>query len=149
MSATDTAVEAIVITRTFDAPRERVFAAFTDPKLIVRWFGGPNTTTHDATVDGRIGGRFRITMSSSTGEAYNVGGVFSEYAPFDRLAYTFRWEEDQPEDERDTFVSIDLIERGTQTEMIFRHENLATEESRARHEEGWGQSFDSIAKLVA
>lgn len=146
--STDTAVEALVINRTFNAPRERVFAAFTDPKLVCAWFGGASTVTHDAVIDARTGGRYRICMTSSTGEPYNVGGVFSEYSPFDRLAYSFRWEEDKPEDERDTFISIDFIERGAQTEMIFKHEQLASELSRERHAEGWAESFDAIAAVV-
>jgi uncharacterized protein YndB with AHSA1/START domain len=149
MNATDTAVEALVINRTFDAPRERVFAAFTDPQLVMKWFGGKNTTVHGAVIDARVGGRYRIEMSSSEGEAYNVGGVFSEYSPVDRLAYTFRWEEDKPEDERDTRISIDFIDRGAQTEMIFTHENLASEASRERHTEGWNASFDVIGTLLA
>jgi uncharacterized protein YndB with AHSA1/START domain/predicted enzyme related to lactoylglutathione lyase len=149
MSSTGTAVAAFTITRTFDAPRERVFAAFTDHNLMRKWFGPPGTAVHDVTCDAREGGRYRIAMTSSEGEAFNVGGTFTEFRPVERLAYTFRWEEDAPELERDTYVSIDFIDLGGRTEMRFRQENFSDDRSRSAHESGWTDTFEQLAALLA
>ena len=60
MSNTQTSAAALTIRRTFNAPRERVFAAFTDADLLREWFAPPGTTIGEATFDAREGGRYRI-----------------------------------------------------------------------------------------
>jgi uncharacterized protein YndB with AHSA1/START domain len=142
------AVPSLVIRRTFNAPRERVFSALTSVELIRQWFGPPGADVGEVTFDARTGGRYRIAMKAPDGEEYNVGGVISEFRAPERLAYTFRWEEDDPQTERDTFVSIDFIERGKQTEMVLTHQGLPTEDSRERHAKGWNGALDKIAPLL-
>ncbi len=90
MSNTE-AAPALTIRRTFNAPRERVFAAFTTPDLVRAWFGPPGCTLGAVEFDARTGGRYRIEMRSPDGDAYNVRGVISEFRPPEFLAYTFRW----------------------------------------------------------
>jgi uncharacterized protein YndB with AHSA1/START domain len=149
MSQTQSAAPALTIRRTFNAPRERVFTAFTTSALLHEWFGPPGTAVGAVTFDARQGGRYHIEMKNSEGEDFNVAGVITEYRAPERLAYTFRWEEDDPKDEFDTFVSIDFIARGNQTEMVFTHEGLASEASRERHEEGWNGTFANLEALLA
>jgi uncharacterized protein YndB with AHSA1/START domain len=148
MNETQTAVPALTIKRTFNASRERVFDAFITPKAIREWFGGPDVSVSDVTFDARDGGGYRILMKNSEGEDYNARGTITEFRKPERLAYTFRWEEDDPQTERDTFISIDFIARGNQTEMIFTHENLASETSRDNHAKGWNSSFEQLATLL-
>jgi uncharacterized protein YndB with AHSA1/START domain/predicted enzyme related to lactoylglutathione lyase len=148
MTTTHGTIPSLTIRRTFAAPRERVFAAFTDPGILRRWFG-PGNRVHTVTCDARLGGSYRIEMTSSEGEAFNVGGTFTEFRAPERLAYTFRWEEDAPELEIDTRVSIDFLERDGRTEMVFTHENLASEASRDRHQTGGTESFDNLAAAIA
>jgi uncharacterized protein YndB with AHSA1/START domain/predicted enzyme related to lactoylglutathione lyase len=149
MSPTPAAgVTALAIRRTFNAPRERVFAAFTDPAVLRRWFGPPGTTLGEVTFDAREGGRYRIEMRSSDGEAFNVGGVVMEFRPPERLAYTFRWEEDDPQRERDTFVRIDFIAHGARTEIVFVQEQFVDDASRDRHVQGWSGSFGKLETLL-
>lgn len=146
MSTTGTTtVPALIIRRTFNAPRERVFAAWTTPELLRAWFGPPGGAATETSFEAREGGRYRFALTSSEGEAYVVRGVVSEYRKPERLAFTFRWEEDDPKDERDTFVSIDFIDRGERTEMVFTQENFSGEASRGRHEEGWTALFEQLA----
>jgi uncharacterized protein YndB with AHSA1/START domain/predicted enzyme related to lactoylglutathione lyase len=148
VSDTQTAAPVLEISRTFDAPRERVFAAFTTPALIRAWFGPVDSRIGAVTFDARLGGTYRIEMSPTNGEAYNVSGTITEYDPPSRIAYTFRWEEDDPADEIDTLVRIEFVERGAQTEMRFHQEQFRSVESRDRHGEGWGESFDKLAASV-
>jgi uncharacterized protein YndB with AHSA1/START domain/predicted enzyme related to lactoylglutathione lyase len=141
-------VPALIVRRTFKAPRTEVFEAWTSANLIRRWFGPLGTTVSDAIFEPRQGGYYRIAMTSSAGEAYNVRGTITEYSKPERLAYTFRWEEEDPELERDTFVSIDFIDRGTTTEVVLKHEGFSDEASRARHEGGWNGALDQLALLA-
>ncbi len=148
MSNTQTAVPALIIRRTFNAPRERVFRAWTDPKLLSAWFAPPTVTLRNVTCDARLGGSYRIELTQADGEEMNVGGTYTEFRAPERLAYTFRWEEDDPALEHDTLVSIDFIARGEQTEMVFTQEQFKSDESRANHEGGWGAIFDQLATFV-
>ncbi len=142
------AVPALVIRRTFKAPRERVFAAFTRPELLRSWWGPPGSELGEVTFDARTSGRYRIAMKSSGGEDFNVRGVISEFHAPERIAYTFRWEEDDPHAERDTRVSIDFLDRGDQTEIVLTQENFASEESRSNHDRGWNGAFDKLSAIV-
>jgi len=145
MTDTQTAaVPTLVIRRTFNAPRERVFAAWTTGDLLRVWFGPPGTTTHEATFDAREGGTYRIAMTASNGEPFNARGTVTEYRKPERLAFTFRWEEDDPAQERDTSVSIDLHAAGDRTEMVFTHTGFTDAASRDRHNEGWNGSFNRM-----
>jgi uncharacterized protein YndB with AHSA1/START domain len=149
MSDTQTAgATQLFIQRTFNAPRERVFAAMTSADLVGQWFGPPGTKTGAVTFDAREGGLFRIEMKNSDGEDFNAKGVVTEVRAPERIAYTFRWEEDEPNDEFDTFITIDFIERGQQTEMIFTHDGLRSELSRDNHAEGWNGSFGKLEALL-
>ena len=143
------AVPALTIRRTFKATRERVFAAWTDPKVLAAWFCPEGGTLDKVECDARQGGRYRIAMRNAEGEEYIVGGVYSEVRKPERLAFTFRWVEDDPALERDTYVTIEFAERGGETEMIFTHEGFADEASRGRHEGGWTSFFEKMpAALV-
>jgi uncharacterized protein YndB with AHSA1/START domain len=148
MTDTKTAsVPALIIRRTFNAPRARVFDAFTDATLFRSWLCPPGNSVKDLQLDARRGGSYRIVFVSDEGEVMNVRGVFSEVRKPERLAYTWRWEEDSAADEFDTFITVDFVEHGAQTEMIFKHEGFASEESRGRHEQGWTATFGLLEKL--
>jgi uncharacterized protein YndB with AHSA1/START domain/predicted enzyme related to lactoylglutathione lyase len=144
-----TTVPALVIRRTFNAPRERVFAAWTTTDVLRLWFGPPGTFVSEAAFDARAGGSFRIGMTNSDGEPFVALGIVKEFRPPERLTMSFRWEEDDPSLEHETAIGIDFVDLGTRTEMIFTHENLASDESRSRHDEGWSGTFDRLAAGLA
>jgi uncharacterized protein YndB with AHSA1/START domain len=148
MNPTTSASPTLSIARTFDAPRERVFAAFTDAAIVRQWFA-PDGTVDEAHWDARAGGTFRIAMTVANGEVYIVSGTFSAVRPPEHLAFSFRWAEDDPALERDTFVSIDFIGRGTRTEMTFVQTHFRDDESRDNHRSGWTASLDNLAALLA
>ncbi len=81
----------IVITREFDAPRELVFKAFTDPDLIPRWWGPRRYTTIVDKMDVRPGGAWRFINRGPEGE-HGFKGVYREIVPPERLVQTFEWE---------------------------------------------------------
>jgi uncharacterized protein YndB with AHSA1/START domain len=82
----------IRVERVFDAPRDRVFAAFVDPALIPEWWGPYGTTTTVDQCDVRSGGAWRFVVRSSDGREDGFRGVFREVTPPERIVWTFEWE---------------------------------------------------------
>jgi len=82
----------IITERTFDAPRERVWKAFTDPELIPRWWGLRSMSTVVAELEPRPGGRWRFVQREADGSETGFRGVYRELSPPERLVYTFEWE---------------------------------------------------------
>jgi uncharacterized protein YndB with AHSA1/START domain len=124
----------LVVTRTFSAPCERVFKAWTDAAQLSRWFAPSDDYTTKAVVDLRVGGAYRIDITHSGGNVHTVLGTYREITPPTKLSFTWNWEGATTPD---TLVTIDFIPRGNSTEVIMTHEKLPTMESRAQHEQGW------------
>ncbi|MDL1895731.1 ATPase [Anaerolineae bacterium CFX7] len=81
----------LFITREFDAPRELVYRAFTDPKLYVQWLGPRQYQIKLETFEPRSGGSWRYLHSDDNGNAYGFHGVFHEVTP-ERMIQTFEFE---------------------------------------------------------
>jgi uncharacterized protein YndB with AHSA1/START domain len=82
----------IHVERVFDAPRDRVFAAYTDPELIPEWWGPRGTTTIVDRMDVRAGGSWRLVSRGSDGSETAFRGVYREVTPPERIVQTFEWE---------------------------------------------------------
>ncbi len=92
MSITLPSDREIVMTRVFDAPRERVFKAMTDPALIPQWWGQHGSTILVDKMEVKAGGAWRYVERAANGEEYAFRGTFREVTPPERLVYTFEWE---------------------------------------------------------
>lgn len=82
----------IVITREFDAPRELVFKAFTDPELYVQWLGPRGFTMQLELFEPESGGRWRYTHKDKDGNEYSFHGVYHEVTAPERIISTFEFE---------------------------------------------------------
>ena len=82
----------IVMERVFNAPRELVFKAHTDPNLIAKWWGPRRYTTTVDKMDLRVGGVWRFVQHDAAGNEYGFNGVYREIVPPERLSYTFEFE---------------------------------------------------------
>ena len=82
----------IRIIREFDAPKDRVFRAWTDPELVARWLGPKSTTMKIDNWDARTGGNYRYVALQDGQEVASFYGSFHEVRPSDRLVQTFTWE---------------------------------------------------------
>jgi uncharacterized protein YndB with AHSA1/START domain len=82
----------IHVERVFDAPRDRVFAAYTDPELIPEWWGPHGTSTVVDEMDARTGGTWRFVIRNSDGSETGFRGVYREVAAPERIVQTFEWE---------------------------------------------------------
>lgn len=137
----------LTIKRTFKAPAEKVFAAWTQPEGLKRWFGPTDGTTVPlAQTDVRIGGRYRIIMRMVDGEEHRVGGVYKEIVPNRKLVFTWAWESTP---ERESLVTVEIKPVGTGCEMTFTHERFFDEAARDRHRAGWTGILDKLEQYVA
>jgi uncharacterized protein YndB with AHSA1/START domain len=116
----------IVFKRTFDAPRELVYRAWTDPKQIVQWWGpkGFTTTTHEIEI--KPGGVWRFIMHGPDGRDYNNKIIFIEVVEPERLVYRHAGEGDTEPVRFETTVTF--VERDGKTELTMRGVFASTEE---------------------
>jgi len=123
------------IRRVFRAPVGAVYAAWTDPQQVSQWMA-PNDDfgATAATLDVRVGGRYRIGMHGPVGETHRVGGTYEEVVPGRRLVYTWAWES-TPERQSRVRVEFRPVEEGT--ELLLVHDRFFDAEARDRHQHGW------------
>ena len=82
----------ITMTRVFDAPREKVFKAYTDPNLVTQWWGPRGLTTIVDKMEVRKGGIWRYIQRDAEGNEYAFNGVYHDIVSPERLIYTFEFE---------------------------------------------------------
>ena len=133
------------IARTYAAPRETVFRAWTDPRALTRWFApADDFRTEVPELDLRVGGRYRVHMTQ--GDAtHRVTGTYLEIRPPERLVFTWRWE-DEPAHLDETRVTIELFERDGATELILTHDRFTDGASREEHGKGWNGCLDRLGR---
>ncbi len=129
--------------RVFDAPPSLVFEACTEPELLAKWWGPEGFTAPGIATDLRVGGGYRIAMQPPVGELFYLSGEFREVDPPNRLAYTFRWEDPDPED-RETVVTISLRAAEQSTELVLDQGPFATQARYDLHHAGW---TDGLVRL--
>jgi uncharacterized protein YndB with AHSA1/START domain len=136
------------IKRVLPAPRARAFAAFSDPKVLVRWWGPAGFTVPSLEFLPRVGESYRIEMQPPEGDPFYLAGVFREVEPAVRLAFTFAWEDPDPDDV-ETVVGLSFRDLGESTEVSLTQVAFKTEARLALHRDGWTDSFDKLERLVS
>src|SRR4051812_36036557 len=152
-AATPASDRELVISRLIDAPRERVYRAWTDPELLKQWFAPKPWTTPTVTLDVRAGGANVIVMRGPDGNEFPNRGVYLEVVPNERLvftdAYTSAWE---PSAKPFMTVILTFENEGGKTRYTarVRHWSVADRESHEKmgFEQGWGQCADQLTALV-
>lgn len=131
------------IERTFQAPAERVFDAWTTEEVMRRWWQASHGwETAEAEVDLRIGGAVRVVMRDpAEDKQYGGGGLYTEIDPPRRLAFTWLWDGDT----RRTLIEIDFAQQDGATKVTFVHSGLWDEEAVRSHEGGWSHVLDNLA----
>lgn len=139
------------ITRAFNAPRALVYRAWTDPTMLVRWFGCAAFSIISATAEAVEGGSWRVVMRSPEGEDFPAYGHYLELIPVERIVMTHHWEKrtaDVNPAHHTTRVVVDLFEENGGTRLEFRQTALATIASRDSHIGGWCDSMDALHTLL-
>lgn len=133
------------VSRRLPASRERVFAAFTEPELLKQWWGPAGFTLPQASVDLRVGGRYRFGMQPPQGDVIYLVGTFREIRPPDRLVYTWAWES-APEQE--TMVTVEFRDAEGDTEVTVMQEPFPNDEARQQHRYGWEGGLDRLTEIL-
>ncbi len=145
----------LVIRRLLKASPELAFAAWTSAEHIKHWMRPePGMVIPFASMDVRVGGKFRIQMQKEDGEFFTAVGDFREVTPPARLVYTWDWEKDGSGEEfgevegKVTLITVEFLKRGEQTEFVLTHTRFDTVERRDSHAGGWGRITDCFAEFL-
>jgi uncharacterized protein YndB with AHSA1/START domain len=147
---TEPADRVLVITRIFDAPRELVFKAWTDPRHLVHWMGPRGFRSTVLHSDLRAGGAYRIHMRGPEGDDHWTQGVFREIVEPERLVMVGSWADangnpTSPE----TVLTITLEEDGGKTRLTLHQAIFESITARDGHRGGWNSSLDRLAEYLA
>jgi uncharacterized protein YndB with AHSA1/START domain len=140
-------VPTLHIERTFAAPAQRVFDAWTSEEVMRRWWHvGNDWETTEASVDLRVGGTVRVTMRDPHKDVeYGGAGHYTEIDPPHRLAFTWIWDGDDTRQ----LIELDFEEHDGVTTVRFTHRDLWDEEAVRSHEDGWNRCFDNLEEALA
>lgn len=139
-SSPDAARE-LVIVRVFDAPRDLVFATWTQGEHLARWSAPEGMTITIGESDVRPGGAYRCTMRGPDGAEHRLRGVYHEVVPPERLVFTHVWEDADGQPLDPTIVTVRFTAEGSMTRMHFHQAVFESIASRDGHAEGWESCF--------
>lgn len=137
----------LIVNRTFKAPRDRVYRAWTVAAELDRWFAPDPNFTVRSSIDLRLGGQYRIDMQRPDGQVFSAFGVYREIRPPERLVFTWS-AAGGPEPVEDTLVTVEFFEAGDKTQVTLTHQNFTSAEMRNRHEHGWTGCIDRLQSLL-
>jgi uncharacterized protein YndB with AHSA1/START domain len=145
MAAQSTPAASLQIKRTFSAPREKVFEAWTKEEALRQWFCHEGYTTLSAEADLREGGGYRMVMKKDGDDSdpFHVEGTYEAVVPPEKLVFTWRWS--HMAGMNDTRVTVELHDAGGSTELVLTHELFQSEELRNEHNAGWDLVLKSLA----
>jgi uncharacterized protein YndB with AHSA1/START domain len=136
---------ALTLKRRLNAPPSKIYRAWTDAAKISRWFGPEDAEILRAETDVRVGGRFRIVFRGPDGEEHDVGGVYREVVPNQKLVFTWAW---RSTPERESLVTVALKRDGDGTLLTLLHEQFFDEAARDRHGRGWNETLEKLESYV-
>ncbi len=144
----ETPTAVLEMSRTFNAPVERVYRAFTEIDRLAQWGCGTSYENIALDVDPRPGGVYHHRVKSKRdGSDWTFFGVYQEVKPDTKLVYTFDWKTDWREPATPSLVELSFHAHGEQTELEMRHSQMveAALESTEQH---WNEFIEVLAELL-
>jgi uncharacterized protein YndB with AHSA1/START domain len=149
-SATMPSDRELTFTRVFNAPRRRVFDAWTKPEHLVRWYGCHSSSLIVCEVDLRVGGTYRFVARMTDGTEHALSGSYRDIAPPERLVFTQRFNDDP---DKEALVAIQLDERNRKTTMTMTALYRSAEDRQAvldiGVDRGTAEALERLAALLA
>ncbi len=142
----------LVVSRVFDAPRERVFRAWTDPDAFAHWFGPRGTTLPHCRLDARPGGEIHFLHRHADGTDVWVRGTYREIVEPERLVLDFHFSNEagerveRPGFNTDTRVAVTVAEEPAGTKVTLRQTGLVSDQGEMQ---GWTEALDRLAEILA
>lgn len=139
------------IVRRFKAPREMVFKAWTDSAMFARWFGPDHYRATRCALDVREGGAWSATLKGPE-RTHSVSGRFLKVKAPSSLEFTWAWHETgdpATPREHETVISVELVDRGEETDMVFTQGVFRDAAAAKSHTEGWTSGFECLDRLLA
>jgi uncharacterized protein YndB with AHSA1/START domain len=132
----------LVLRRTFTAPRQRVFRAWTEPQALQNWFRPRGLKMTIRKLDVQVGGSFHFDL----GDGNSIVGTYLHIAPPEKLVLTWSGEAIQG---HETIVTLDFLDQGPVTEVVLTHERLNTPELLTMFGSGWSDVLDALAEVLS
>jgi uncharacterized protein YndB with AHSA1/START domain len=140
----------LVLTRDLRAPRERVFAAWTDVKQSSIWWVPKDCTLVSCEMDVRSGGKWRRTMRGPNGNVITKYGIYREVLAPERLVFTYNSDYANGTIDPETLVTVTLEElAGGRTRLTLTHSGFWDEASKVSHIGGWTGVMERIADFFS
>jgi uncharacterized protein YndB with AHSA1/START domain len=136
------------LVRVLPAPRIAVYTAFADPDELRKWWGPEGFNVSSLEFQPRPGQSYRIEMQPPEGDPFYLIGEFREVEPPKMLAFTFVWEDPDPDD-IEMLVTLSFRDLGESTQVALVQGPFKTEARRALHRDGWSDSFDKLERFIA
>lgn len=137
----------VEIKRVLPASPPVVFRAFSAPAELAQWWGPEGFRAPSLEFNPRVGEMYRIEMQPPEGDSFYLSGEFRQVDPTARLAYTFAWEDPDPDDV-ETLVELSFRDLGESTEVVLTQGPFKTEARRELHRNGWTESFDKLERFI-
>jgi len=137
----------VELKRIFSASREKVYRAWTEKEAMEIWFGPDGVTAECDMFDPRPGGQYRIIMHVKEGGNPIVGGEFLEMTPYEKLTFSWEWENVDYAGVR-TVVELRFKDVDEGTELTLIHAKLPGQEEAERHTQGWNGCCDCLIKYL-
>jgi uncharacterized protein YndB with AHSA1/START domain len=139
-----------VATRVFDAPRDLVFRAMTEPEHVMRWYGPRDTRLASCEIDLRVGGRFRFVMQGPEGTEFAFSGTYREVDPPSRIVNTWCFEPYPDAEAVETATWEEHDGRTTvRLSIVFPTPQAYAGWAGSGAFGGWAQSLDRLAERIA
>jgi uncharacterized protein YndB with AHSA1/START domain len=135
----------LTLKRRFNAPPQLVYAAWTDPAQVMKWFGPEGGTMVHAETEVRTGGRYAMEFFTEDGEQHHVSGVYREVVPNEKLVFTWMW---RTMPERQSLVNVFIKPDGDGALLTLIHEQFFDVPARDRHLSGWTGTLDKLERLL-
>jgi uncharacterized protein YndB with AHSA1/START domain len=147
--ARDTASRELVVSRVINAPRETVFAAWTDPAQAALWWGPQGFTTISCEMDARPGGAYRACMRSPEGNRHCRRGVYREVVEPERLVFSYAWEDADGNPGHEMTITVTFADIAGRTRLTLHQTGFETAAARDDHRRGWSSCLERFAEYLS